>query len=128
MSNKHTDKEYSSTEDRSHNTQDNKHMSNHHKKKNMTEEQRQQWRQVLEDRRVPEEIIRVLMSKMERGCDKYGRWDPRTDSRDYMYESRSEVYDAINYQVMRYIRDNDPHAVATMDKLIWLLAELRRLA
>lgn len=98
--------------------------STHH----MTSDQRQKWREVLEDLSAPEEVIRVLMSKMERGCDKYGKWEPCSDTRDYMYESRSEIYDAINYQIMRYIRDNDPNAITTMDKLIWLLSELRRLA
>lgn len=94
----------------------------------MTEEQKRQWRQILEERHVSEEVIRVLIGKMQRGCEKYGPWSPSDDHRDFMYESRSEVYDAVNYQIMRYIRDNDPHAISTLNKLVWLLSELRRIA
>ena len=47
------------------------------------------------------EILRLAKNKMISGSRKYGKWDPKTDTRDLYQEMIDELIDCINYNIMQ---------------------------
>ena len=50
------------------------------------------------------QVFNDALLKYERGENKYGQYNPKTDQRDLLIEAEAELLDALNYVAMHLLK------------------------
>lgn len=65
------------------------------------------WTKTLLDNGANVKIISKAIGKMEAGIHKYGEFNPKTDTRNFVEELLKELYDGVNYCLLGMLKEPD---------------------